>query len=511
MDINKKNIKLDKVSFSIGFITMAIFIVYGLLNQEKFGKFLNMTLDKLCQHFGWLFLLVTLACMIAVFILAFTKYGDIIIGGKDAKPDYTLWQWFSMSLCGCIGTGILFWAMGEPMFHYTAPPVAAGVEPFTREAGIFAVSQTMWHWTIPQYAIYSLCGIAVALSSYNLKNSLSFGALYETVFPKNKKIVSIIHGICIFCLLGSTASSMGAGLLQIGSGLKSLVGLEPNKIVWFTTSALIIAVYTISSISGLKKGMAKLSSFCTIIFIAMLTFIFVTGPSQFILDMGTESLGAMLKDPIGKTLILPTMTNDPWSKNFIIQYMASFFVVGPILGMFLSRLGKGRTVRQFILVNIFAPTIFCVIWIAIFGGTAIYLEWSGVYPVWEMVSKSGLESTIYNILNNFPMSKLITATFVIAVFVSFTTMADPITSALATISVKGLDIEDEAPIKLKTIWGCFVGLVSFLLVASGGITSIKGMFTLVGLPIMFLVIIFAISAYKQVNQLYNNENVRKEN
>lgn len=501
MEENKTKVTLDKISFLMGFISMALFIIYGLLNQDKFGAFLNATLDKLCQHFGWLFLIVTVICMIAVFILALSKYGDIVIGGKDAKPEYSNWQWFSMSLCGCIGTGILFWAMGEPMFHYSQPPIAAGVKAFTRESGIFAISQTMWHWTIPQYAIYSLCGVAVALSSFNLKNNLSFGDLYETVFPKNKKVVSIIHGICIFCLLGSTSSSMGAGLLQIASGLKALIGLEPSKFVWFITSALIIFAYTVSSVKGLRKGMARLSSICTVIFISMLVYIFLTGPTQFILDIGTEAVGEVLQKPISKTIILPTMTNDPWPKNFIIQYMASFFVVGPILGMFLSRLGKGRTVRQFILVNIFAPSLFCIIWIAIFGGTAIYLEWSGTYPVWEMVSKSGLESTIFNILENFPLSKLIIGVFIIAVFISFTTMADPITSALATISVKGLNIEDEAPKKIKIIWGCFVGLISFLLVASGGITSIKGMFTLVGLPIMFLVIIFMISAFKQVNKL----------
>lgn len=400
--------------------------------------------------------------------------------------------------------------MGEPMFHYHTPPIAAGAVAASKEAGVFAVSQTMWHWTIPQYAIYSLCGIAVALSSHNLKNKLSFGSLYETIFPKNNKIVSIIHGICIFCLLGSTSSSMGVGLLQIGSGLKSLIGLEPSKSVWLITSALIITVYTISSISGLKKGMAKLSSYCTIIFIVMLAYIFLTGPSQFILDLGTESIAAVLKDPIGKTIILPTMTDDVWSKNFIIQYMASFFVVGPIFGMFLCRLGRGRTVRQFIFMNIFAPSAFCIIWIAIFGGTAIYLEWSGIYPVWDMVSKYGLESTIYNILNNFPMSKLITTIFIIAVFISFATMADPITSALSTISVKGLNVDDEAPIRLKIIWGCFIGLISFLIVASGGITSVKGMFTLVGLPMMFLVILFGISAYKQVFALYNSENIKKD-
>ncbi len=222
--------RLNPIVFWPGFIIAIGFILLGVSNQEAFGKFLGAALDWISVTFGWFYLLFSLFIIVFIFIIAFSKIGNIKFGGPDAKPEYTMWQWFSMALCGGIGTGILFWAMGEPIFHMATPPVAAGAEPFSREAGIFAVSQTILHWTLAQYAMYSLCGVAIGLMAYNRKKALSVSSVLDPLLPEayKKPVKNFINTAALFCIAGAVSCSMAAGLMQIGSGLDYIFGIPAN-------------------------------------------------------------------------------------------------------------------------------------------------------------------------------------------------------------------------------------------------------------------------------------------
>ena len=171
-------------------------------------------------------------------------------------------------------------------------------------------------------------------------------------------------------------------------------------------------------------------------------------------------------------------------------------VYAPILGMFLSRLAKGRTVRQFILVNVLAPSMFCIVWIAVFGGLTVQLQTSGTFDIWNGVNTAGMQSTIFYILNTFPLGKVLIVLFVVSIFTSFSTMADPVAAALATISIHGLSVDDEAPNKIKIVMGVIMGVIAYLLVASGGVNSVKGMWNIVGFPISVLLILVVVSVFR---------------
>lgn len=182
MTVFKKKTELAKGVFWPSYLIGIAVIVLGIANQKPFGSILDAGLNWVSDNFGWWLVLFALILVLLVFGLAFSKAGDVVIGGAGAKPEYTMWQWFSMSLKRGIGTGILFWAMGEPIFHMAAPPAAAGAQPFTREAGLFAISQTMLHWTIAQYAMYSLCAVGVALMAYN-RRPYDFSVLNLRTLP----------------------------------------------------------------------------------------------------------------------------------------------------------------------------------------------------------------------------------------------------------------------------------------------------------------------------------------
>ena len=285
--------------------------------------------------------------------------------------------------------------------------------------------------------------------------------------------------------------------MQIGAGLANLFGLNPSPVVWLVIAAIITAVFTLSCVSGIGSGLKKMSSFTTIAFICILIYVVLFGPSGFCAKLGVESVAALLDHPLERTAILNTMAEtDSWAADWEIQYWASFIVYAPIIGMFLSRMAKGRTLRQFILVNVLAPSIFCIVWIAVFGGVAINMQVSGTFDIWNAVSANGMEATIFYILGSFPLGKVLIVVFLIAICTSFSTLADPMAAACATMSVHNLSVNDEAPKPIKILIGVIMGTIAFLLVASGGIGSVKGMWVIIGFPIAFVQVVVIISAFR---------------
>ncbi|MTI15959.1 hypothetical protein E1162_01760 [Rhodobacteraceae bacterium RKSG542] len=495
---------LQPLSFWPAFICMAAFILMGVLFTDQMGAFLNGVLDTISARFGWLFMACGLVSFFTIFYLFFSKYGDIRLGGAEEKPDLTLFQWFSICLCSGIGTGLLFWASAEPMFFFAQPAEAWAVEPFSRDAGIIAISQTAFHWTIMQYSMYTLCAVAVAMVVYNRKNETF--AVSTTLYGLLGKehtgtIGKIVNGVCIFTLGGAVASSMGGALLLIGSGLENVFGIPSNSAVWLVVAIIMTAVFTISSITGMKKGLALIADINTKVFVGLALFVLVFGPTNFIADLGVTAFGDFLGGFFERATITNAMTTDEWAKGWTVQFWASFFVVAPLIGLFYARLGRGRTVRQFIAMTLFGPSAFCFIWIAIFGGTAIYMQDSGTLDIWANIQANGMETTVYSIFSSLPLSKLTMIVFVLAIIASMVTYADPMTAVLATLSCKQSTVDEEAPRKLKIIWGAAIGTVAYLIIATGGADGIRGMFTLIGFPLMFLVMFVCWSAIRIAKQM----------
>jgi choline-glycine betaine transporter len=267
--------------------------------------------------------------------------------------------------------------------------------------------------------------------------------------------------------------------------------------LWGSILAVIIALYTGSSVVGLRRGMQILSDICTKMFFIIMFFIFLVGPTLFILSMGTEVFGYFIGHFFENSSLLNTMMpEDSWSASWLVVFMAAFFGYGAPIGLFLARLGRGRTVRQFLLVNILAPTAFVYLWINIFGSTAIHTQWTGLFDIWSSVQNTGLEHTTFLVFSQYPLSMLTIAFFIVLTMISFSTLADPMTSVLATVSTQGLCITDEAPTKLKLLWGITTGLIAYLLVISGGLEGLRCMFAVGGFLMMFLTWGLCIAVFK---------------
>ena len=443
-------------------------------------------------------MLVGLICLGCCLYLAFSKTGSIRFGGPDAKPDLTTWQWFSICLCSGIGTGILFWGMAEPMFFYAVPSEAVGLEPFSRDAGVNAVSQAGFHWTIMQYSMYTMGAVGTALVAYNKGEDFSITvALRNLLGDKvDGPIGSLIHGICIFGLCGAVASSMGVALLQVGSGLNNIFGVTENPFLWLLIAIFITVVFTFSSIKGMRTGTSFLSSLNTKIFFGMAIYILIVGPRVFIADISLAAFGDLITTFFEKATTTNALTSDSWARDWTVQYYASFVVVAPLIGLFYARLAKGRTLREFIGMTILGPSVFCFLWISIFGGSAIFLQSSGQTDIWANIQASGMQSTVFNVFNQFPFAKIFTIVFVFTICTSLITYADPMTSILSVLSCKSVNIEQEPPTFLKLIWGVFIGSIAYILIVTGGIDGVRGMFTLIGFPLIFLLLGLCVAAVR---------------
>lgn len=508
MNAKEKKGKIYKpVLFTVGALLL-VEIIFGVFFTEDFGNLMVNMMYIVGDNFGWW---INLLCVVGIFIgiaIVVARYGDVVIGGKDAKPDFTTWQWFSMSICGGIGCGLLFWAMGEPIYHYMDPPIAAGIEAETREAAIFAVSQAMFDWSFVQYFIYTLPALAFALLAFNYRKSLSFQSLVDVTFKRKMNwLTTLLHICCAWAVASGVSNSMGAGLMQISGGINAVFGVPQGPAMYLFITIFVAVFFILSCLTGIHKGLSYVSTACMICFFALLIYVVVFGDAQFIGKIGTEATGQILDNFFSKITYNNTLApDDQWANQWSITYWNSFFIYAPVIGMFLARMGKGRTVRQFVLVEILVPSLFCCLFIAIFAGMIMKMQCEGIVDVWARVQELGMQTALYQVLGAMPFGKAVQVLFLVTVVLSFVTLADPNTSAMSTLCVHGQEIDSEPPRNIKIVVGVMVSVVAYLLVVSGGMDAVKGLLNIGGLLMTIPTLWLFLICFRLCGRLLKSQN-----
>lgn len=325
----------------------------------------------------------------------------------------------------------------------------------------------------------------------------SYASSSGLVYWKNGNNLSdrandILDGVVLFAIVGGVAGSLGYGLLQIGAGLDFVFGITPGPMVWTAIAVVIIVSYTISSATGLDKGIQWLSDKNAWIFIALMIFMFVCGPIQYICNLTVESFGYYINNIIALTSYTEPVTtavadSAMWPQWWDLYWMVDWLSFGPITGLFLVKMSYGRTIRQFITVNVILPSIFGVIWFGIFGGFAINIQLTGIYDLMEFYNASGAEAFMMQLFEFVPGTMIIRVIMLVLVALSFITLADSMTSTISQMSLRNQtsDIK-EAPLPIKVFWGVLIGAVSILFVVTGGINGIKIVKTIAGYPMLFV-------------------------
>ena len=504
--------KIRPIAFFVPFLSLLVLAVFslksGMENEEAFVESMNNLFNGVLNNFGWLYAVSAFGMLVFIVFLGLSKYGKIRFGGEDAIPEFSYWNWFAMTLCAGIAIGIVFWGVAEPVIQLGFPPESLGILPFSSESAIFSLSQIFLEWTFTPYAIYCICGISCAYTFYNMDRPQAISSTLYPILGKwsTGRGAQVIDAVIVFALVGGVVTSLGEGILQLASGLDWQFGIAPTRMVWGAISILIVVMYTISSYTGINRGIKILSDLNAKIFTGLMLFVFVVGPTAFILNIGFESIGSYLETIFTRHLFLGSVSGDPFPRWWTLFFFAIWYAWAPVTGMFLSRMAYGRTVREFIAVNMIAPSIFGMAWFTVFGGTAINMQMFQNINLSEIVNSTGPEIATFAFLSELPLSGVIIPIFFITVILSFVTAADSMTSTVALISVKDDSIEkQEAPGIVKISWALLMGLIAWLVVSFAKIDGIKMVATIAGIPAVVVVIAQTYSLWKMFKSHESNK------
>ncbi len=465
----------------------------SLIDFDRFHVSVSRANQWILANFDWLFSYASFAAVLLLIYVCFSPMGNIRIGGPDAKPILSRWNWFSITLCTTIAIGILFWGTAEPMFHVNGPPDFAGVDARSDGAARFALSSMFMHWTITPYAIYAVPALAFALAHFNLHRPYSLSGPLSLLFGRaaTGRGGAMIDAIALYALVAGVAASLGAGVMTLAGGLGAVVGLPDGPVLRFFITFAIVAVFVGSSITGIQRGIRYLSDINIKFFFALCAFIFIFGPTLAILSLGAEGVGAYIVEFIPRSLNLGDRAGDPWTRDWTVFYFANWLAWAPITALFLGRISVGYTVRAFLLFNLVFPAAFGALWMTVFGGAAIEIDALTNGALTTALNDDGPEAVIYQLLTALPLAGLVTAAFVLATFISFVTAMDSNTHSIAGVCLKA-----DAPggrdgrpaIWVKAFWGFLVGSIAFVVTATTGIDGVRMLSNLGGLPGLFILI-----------------------
>lgn len=491
------------------FILLLISVIASLVDLEGFlatTTALNtFVLDKL----GWLFSITSLIMVVTCLITYLSPLGRTRIGGETATRILTPWRWFSITLCTTLAVGIMFWSTAEPLYHLHTPPNSLELIPNSPETARFALSTMFLHWSFTPYAIYTVPALLFALMHYNLGKPFSLGTLFVPLLG-NKLIGRkgrALDALALFALVCGMASSLGTGAMTLAAGIDRFLGTGTGPLMLGIVTLAIVGCFTASAASGLQKGIARLSAINAKAFFLFLAFVFVCGPTQTVLGYGTEAAGEYFNNFMQKSLFTGAFDGDPWPKSWSIFYWANWMAWAPISALFLGRIARGYTVRQFMLINLIAPSLFSIVYVSVFSGTTIKIDMDTGGSLYQLLNDSGAGSVIYALFDELPFSTLTSIVFLLIAFLSFVTAADSNTEAISQLcstesqAAMAGDIDENTRSRLimKIIWGATIGAVAWIMTAFVGIDGIKMLSNLGGVPALFIVIAATASLLRLVS------------
>ncbi|WP_280542238.1 BCCT family transporter [Chromohalobacter sp. 11-W] len=474
------------------FLVLLAAVIASYVNLDAFLAATSALNDAILDNFSWLFSLGSLYLLVLAVIVYFSPLGKLRIGGEQATPMLSRLRWFSITLCTTLAVGVLFWTTAEPLYHFMGPPESLGLEAGSSDAMLFAMSTMFLHWSFTPYAIYAVPALIFALAFYNLRLRFSISSMLEPVFgPKVKRFGGLIDAVSLYALVAGMASSLGTGALTLAGGAGQYLGGEASPLRLGVVIAVIVVTFVISAASGLQKGIARLSSLNAVLLAILGVFIFVVGPTSFMLSLGVESFGVYLDGFFTKSLFTGAAGEDQWPQWWSIFYWAVWFAWAPMAALFLGKISRGYTVREFLRVNLFYPALFASAWVIIFSGAALYYQAHTGVDLHAILSDRGVENVLYELFRQLPFSQVWIPLLLFIAYISYVTAADSQTDAIGNLCTRGLTADSDlnTGVSMKILWGIIVGIVSWVMVSFVGIDGIKMLSNLGGLPALIIVLL----------------------
>ena len=504
-NLQKFGLDMHNPVFVISAILILVFIIGTLASPKEAKEILNGAKWWSINNFDWLFMLAGNIFVLFCIALVILPVGKIRLGGNEAKPEFTTFAWFSMLFSAGMGIGLMYWSVAEPVAHYTGwSHTPLDVVARTTEAKELAMGATMFHWGLHPWAIYAVVGLSLAFFSYNKKLPLTMRSVF---YPILKEKVwglpgHIIDLLAVFATIFGLATSLGLGSQQVSSGLHFLFNID-NSV---NTQIIIIAVITflavISVVRGLDGGVKVLSKFNIILAFSLVVFVIFVGPSLLIL----KGVGTILSDYASNIFALSNFVgreDSEWYHGWTVFYWTWWIAWSPFVGMFIARISKGRTVREFIITVLLIPTIVTALWMSTFGLTALEQVIGNVGSLANGISDKSL--ALFQMLENLPFTAITSSVAIFLVIVFFVTSSDSGSLVIDSITAGG---KLDAPVVQRVFWAVVEGSVAISLLYVGGADALNALQAgsiISALPFTIILLIMCYSLYKGLHTELNNQ------
>lgn len=470
--------RTDKVVFLCTGALVLAFILWGIISTDSLRTVSDVALQWVVDNTGWLFSILAAVILLFMLFVGLSRYGNIPLGRDNEEPEYSYGSWIAMMFSAGMGIGLLFFGPYEPMIYFTTPAPHSSAKPGTYQALNDAMSQTMLHWGLNAWAIYALVGCAIAYGTYRRGRvpliSSIFAPLLGHKFSQGG-IGQVIDMLAITATLFGTCASLGMGGMQIRRGIELVSGIgRIGNAGLIIIISVLTAAFIASAVSGISRGIRLLSNINMALSFCLMAFIFLAGPTVFILNLVPSTLMNYLSDLFGLLATSPSYGPQAgeFASTWTVFYWAWWISWSPFVGLFIARISRGRTLRQFVTGVLLAPTLVCLISFCIYGGTTMYLQIHGV----DMPLQEGAEVMLFALLQQLPLTKItsLVAMFCLAIF--FITSADSASVVMGSLSQQGKPVPDR---KITVFWGLCLAGIAVVGMLVGGQDALQGMQNLI--------------------------------
>lgn len=512
-NFNKFGLDMNPVvSMGAGFIIF-IFSLFAFLDLDRASAAFSALNIAIVSNWDWLFILSSNLFIIVSVVMAFSRLGNVRIGGVNARPSFGNFAWYSMLISAGMGIGLMFWAVGEPLYHeMQSPPIFEN-----GHSAAQAMATTFFHWGLHPWGIYALIALALSFFAYNKKLPLSLRSVF---YPLLKDRIFGIWGdmidilAVVACLFG-LATSLGLGVQQINSGLNYLFGIQISVTTQVVLICIITAMATISVVSGLDKGVKILSELNIRMAFIFMVIVLILGPTSYIIKLFSNSLGVYLNNFIQSAFYVGD-SGGTWQGKWSVFYLAWWISWSPFVGMFIARISKGRTIREFVLAVMLVPSLLSFVWLTTFGGTAIQINAMQNGALFETVG-SNLPVALFEMLQYLQspifegiLRTLLSILGTLLVISFFVTSSDSGSLVVDNITSGG---KLNSPVPQRVFWACMEGLIAIILLLIGGEAALKALRTAVigtGLPFAIILTLMSIMLIDSVRRAHKKQKFIRE-
>jgi choline/glycine/proline betaine transport protein len=475
------------------------FVVLGVLFTEATGSAASAVQSFITTYFGWFYIVAVSFFLIFAIVLMFTRYGTVRLGPDDSRPEFSTWSWFAMLFTAGMGIGLVYFGVAEPVLHFTSPPVGEGG---TAQAAQQSMNLTYFHWLLHPWAVYIVFGLSVGYFSFRrglpLRPAAAFYPLLgDRIYGPIGHLVDIL---AVFGTMFGLATSLGLGAQQVNSGLNTLFGIPNSTLVQIILIAIITGVAAVSVVLGIERGIRNLSLINMWLAIALALLVFLIGPTLFILGTLVSSFGYYLQNLVGTSFNMFTMNDagTEWQASWTLFYWGWWISWAPFVGLFIARISRGRTLRQFIGGVLFAPVGASAVWFAIFGGSALNYIMAGRGGG---LAEADSSNALFVLLQQLPIASIISVVAsvvgIIVVVLFFATSSDSGSLVIDVLTNGG----DPDPLwQTRLFWALLEGAVAAVLLLVGGLAALQTASITAGLPFAAVMLVMSYGLLKGLQQ-----------